>query len=294
MGSNALKCNTIAVRNIAIGTNALSRNTSSSNNTAVGYLALECNNGGTNNTAIGVNALSLNTTGIDNTSFGSLSLQYNTTGNNNTALGRYSLRCNTTGASNTAVGFCSLRSNTTAVCNTAIGINAGSCMTTGACNTFIGGFNGAGFETQSGNIFISDGAGNVRIFGCSTNGTVGVGTTTPNTSYKFFTCGSIGASGDIVAFVSSDSRLKSNITAIKNPIEKIKQIGGYEFDWNEKQKQYKGHDIGVIAQEIEKILPEIVTTRDDGFKAVKYDRIVSLLIEAIKELEKRVSNIENK
>ena len=56
----------------------------------------------------------------------------------------------------------------------------------------------------------------------------------------------------------------------------------------------EGHDVGVIAQEIEAILPEIVTTRDNGYKAVKYERIVALLIECIKEQQKQITNLENK
>ena len=102
----------------------------------------------------------------------------------------------------------------------------------------------------------------------------------------------IEASGDVIAFSSSDRRLKNNITPIKNPLEKMDKIGGYTFDWNEKQDAYKGHDVGVIAQEIEDILPELVTTRDTGYKAVKYDKIVPLLIESIKELQKKVQEIE--
>ena len=70
--------------------------------------------------------------------------------------------------------------------------------------------------------------------------------------------GNLEADGDVVAFSTSDKRLKDNITLISNPIEKILQIGGYEFDWNEKQNTYNGHDVGVIAQEIEKVLPEVI------------------------------------
>ena len=75
---------------------------------------------------------------------------------------------------------------------------------------------------------------------------------------------------DVVAYASSDERYKDNVTPIENPNDKIKQIGGYTFDWNDKHEIFKGqHDVGVIAQEIEKVLPEIVETRDNGFKAIK-------------------------
>ena len=100
---------------------------------------------------------------------------------------------------------------------------------------------------------------------------------------------------DVVAYASSDERYKDNVTPIENPNEKLKQIGGYTFDWNDKHEVFKGqHDVGVIAQEIEKVLPEIVETRESGYKAVKYEKIVALLIESNKELLKRVEELESK
>lgn len=104
----------------------------------------------------------------------------------------------------------------------------------------------------------------------------------------------ITAVDDIIAYASSDARLKDNIIPINNPIQKIEQIGGYEFDWNDKQGTYKGHDIGVVAQEIQKVLPEIVTERDNGYLAVKYDKIVALLIEGIKEQQKQIDELRSR
>jgi len=121
--------------------------------------------------------------------------------------------------------------------------------------------------------------------------------TAPNLSpISAVTPGSIYASGDVVAFATSDKRLKDNITLISNPIEKIQKIGGYEFDWipTEDIHSYEGHDIGVIAQEIEEVLPELVQTRDNGYKAVKYDKIVALLIEAIKDQQKQIEELKSK
>lgn len=104
----------------------------------------------------------------------------------------------------------------------------------------------------------------------------------------------IRSTGDVIAFYSSDERLKDNIIPLRNATDKIKQIGGYEFDWNDKQNIYEGHDVGVIAQEVEKVLPEVVETRDSGYKAVKYEKIVPLLIESIKELTSRIEELETK
>ena len=104
----------------------------------------------------------------------------------------------------------------------------------------------------------------------------------------------IEASGDVIAFGSSDRRLKDNITPITEPLWKVSQIGGYEFDWNDKQDAYKGHDVGVVAQEIHKVLPEVVAERSNGYLGVKYEKIVPLLIESIKELNKKIEDIEKK
>ena len=127
-----------------------------------------------------------------------------------------------------------------------------------------------------------------------TNGvqTLSLGVGTAPTS----TTGLIRATNDVIAFYSSDRKLKDNIKNIKNPIEKIKKINGVEFDWTPKEgvHENEGHDVGVIAQEIEKIIPEIVQTRDNGYKAVKYEKIVPLLIEAIKEQQKQIDELKSK
>jgi hypothetical protein len=113
---------------------------------------------------------------------------------------------------------------------------------------------------------------------------VGSGAGTPTTD------GLIRATNDVIAFYSSDERLKTNFKKIVDPIEKIKNINGYEFDWipMEGIHENEGHDIGVKAQEVEMVLPEIVTTRSNGFKAVKYDKIVTLLIECIKDQQSQI------
>ena len=107
------------------------------------------------------------------------------------------------------------------------------------------------------------------------------------------TTGEIVATGDITAYYSSDQRLKDNITPIEGALEKINKIEGYEFDWNS-LSSHSGHDIGVIAQEIEKVLPEVVATRENGYKAVRYEKIVALLINAIKEQQLQIDKLKSK
>ena len=98
---------------------------------------------------------------------------------------------------------------------------------------------------------------------------------------------------DITAFYSSDERLKDNITPIDDPLSKVLSISGNTFDWNEKSNK-SGHDVGLIAQEINEVLPEAVTTRDNGYLAVDYQRVVPLLVEAIKRLTDKVDDLEQK
>ena len=109
--------------------------------------------------------------------------------------------------------------------------------------------------------------------------------------------GDIVADGDVVAYNSSDERLKDNIEVIQGSLDKIGEIRGVEFDWNDKSPGWareRGHDVGVIAQEVQKIIPEIVIERKNGYLGVDYKRIVPLLIESIKELKKEVEILKKK
>ena len=137
----------------------------------------------------------------------------------------------------------------------------------------------------------TDGSGNVLISGSvRITGSLALGNIAPSA-----TLGRIDASNDIVAYSTSDIRFKTNIFPISSSLDKIKQISGVEFDWIPDIKHgYEGHDVGVIAQELEKVLPEVVTTRDNGYKAVKYEKIVPLLIEAIKEQQKQIDELRTR
>ena len=103
--------------------------------------------------------------------------------------------------------------------------------------------------------------------------------------------GELYVSGDITAFKASDIRLKTNLNKIENPILKLAEINGYTFDWVEKEGIHTqtGRDIGVIAQEIETVLPEITVTRDNGYKAVKYEKLAPLLIECVKTQQEQLN-----
>jgi hypothetical protein len=107
------------------------------------------------------------------------------------------------------------------------------------------------------------------------------------------TAGQLSATGDIIAYSGSDRRLKDNITPIPDALNKVLSISGNTFDWNEKSDK-EGSDVGVIAQEILEVLPEVVTTRDTGYLAVRYEKLVPLLIEAIKEQQDTILNLQNR
>jgi hypothetical protein len=107
--------------------------------------------------------------------------------------------------------------------------------------------------------------------------------------------GTIRSYSDIIAYSSSDIKLKDNIRVIESPLEKISKINGVSFNWNDKQSVYEvgKKDYGVIAQEVEEVLPELVTTRENGYKAVRYEKIVSLLIEATKAQQAQIEDLKN-
>jgi len=111
------------------------------------------------------------------------------------------------------------------------------------------------------------------------------------------TAGELRATNDITAFYSSDVSLKENIVEIPSALDMVDKIRGVFFDWKDDYIESKGgedgyfmrkHDVGLIAQEVEAVLPEIVGTRKDGIKAIKYDRLTALLLQAIKELQAKI------
>ena len=104
-------------------------------------------------------------------------------------------------------------------------------------------------------------------------------------------------SGDIIAF-ASDDRLKTNKVNIGNAVDKVKSLNGFTFNFNETGESL-GFDpkvsyAGVSAQEVQKVLPEAVTTRSDGeYLTVKYEKLVPLLLEAVKELSAEVDQLKS-
>ena len=135
--------------------------------------------------------------------------------------------------------------------------------------------------------------GNPSIFTNTTNTNIlqigtNINNDTPNiTGYQLNVNGNIGLTGNI--FTNSDLRLKNNISTIDNALEKIINCRGVNFNY----LNDSNINIGVIAQEIEKIIPEVVETKNNGYKTVNYLSIIGILIEAIKELNNKINKISN-
>jgi hypothetical protein len=125
------------------------------------------------------------------------------------------------------------------------------------------------------------------------NGNIGMGLTNPTVRLQ--------VNGDIIANSiagSSDIRFKKNIRPVQNALDKVKALRGVYFNWNKEtfpDKNFGAQDeLGFIAQEVEKVVPEIVTKENtkDEYRSVKYDKLVALLVEAIKEQQKQIDSLK--
>ena len=111
------------------------------------------------------------------------------------------------------------------------------------------------------------------------------------------TDGRIDASNDIVAFSTSDERLKNIISPIEGAMDKLNTLSGVRFNWKPEYKTvhgYDGVDVGIIAQEVQSVLPEAIRQNETGYLAVRYEKIIPLLIEAIKEQQGQINELKKK
>ncbi|HTR27271.1 MAG TPA: tail fiber domain-containing protein [Terriglobales bacterium] len=287
MGVNALYFNT-GNFNTAMGVNALDKNTTGYDNAAVGVGALNSNTSGYQNTAMGVNVLYSNTDGFLNAAYGFGALYYNTHGYDNTAIGGYSLFQNF-GSYNTSLGVGALRYNTIGSENVGIGITALLQNIGGSDNTAIGSY--AGPDSASPNLSYATAIGanavvsesNALVLGgprgSGADVYVGIGTATPSNILTLAQGGGA-AIGDGWSTYSS-RRWKSNIQTLHGALDKVERLRGVSYDLKANGK----HEVGVIAEEVGAVVPEVVTWEEDGKNAqsVDYSRLTALLIEATKE-----------
>ncbi|HEY3167481.1 MAG TPA: tail fiber domain-containing protein, partial [Candidatus Binatia bacterium] len=258
--------------NTAVGQNALSANTVGTGNTAVGVSALQNNTMGGSNSAYGVDALQSNTTGFSNTAIGIQALMSNNDGFANTAVGFEALFANTSGFSNTAVGDGALTGNQSGDHNTAIGTGANVSSDALTNATAIG----AGAVADASNLVVLGNtsvvlvktSGDLRVKSCVTSGN---GSTT------------------IAGSCASDARLKKDIRPFDTVLEKLARLQPVHFRWRTEEypelQLGSGESSGLIAQEVEKLLPELVTEDSKGFKAIHYSMLPLMLLQALKEQE---------
>jgi hypothetical protein len=169
--------------------------------------------------------------------------------------------------------------------------NSNGCtIINGSSNQIVGGNNvhilGDNVQVYGGNDFVNGSAENDNKFyiGCA-NGILVDG--------PIYANGNITSEGDVVAFSSSDERLKDDVQIITSCLDKVLSLDAIEFDWNtDLQSTYSGHDIGLIAQQVQQIAPEIVVERDNGYLAMKYEKIIPLLIGATQEQDQQISELE--
>ncbi len=262
--------------NTAIGEDALQANTTGSQNTAVGSGALQANTEGGLNTAIGLNSLYSNTTGADNTASGVGALLLNTSGGDNTADGSDALFANT-GDNNTAVGTDTLAQNTSGNSNIAIGGGAGNNLTTGDNNIDIG------------NRGIAAEANTIRI------GTQGTQTSTFiagifGTPKIKKACEVVVESTGLLGCVKSSARYKRDIRDMGDASDKLMKLRPVTFQYKEDSDGI--HQYGLIAEEVEKVYPELVVDGIDGkAETVEYQVLPAMILN---EVQKQRRDIERK
>ena len=305
-GTFALIRNTTGIFNTAIGEGALSSNTTASNNTASGFQALSFNTTGSNNTANGVNALfdnnadnntgtggnalSSNTTGTQNTATGVDALESNKIGNYNTATGVLALNHNTSGSNNVASGVNALYTNQRGRDNTAEGFQALK-NNTGSSNIAMGSSAGVNLTTGSNNIDI----GNQGVAGDSN--TIRIGGHTPNFGFQTATfiagihgvavTGSavvVNSSGQLGTAPSSE-RFKEAIKPMDKASEAILALKPVTFRYKQELDPNGIPQFGLIAEEVEKINPDLVVRGEDGkIMTARYEAVNAMLLnEFLKE-----------
>jgi hypothetical protein len=302
LGFRAMASLTSGFINTAIGYQALFLNTTGAANTGCGDFALYSNTTGFDNTGCGDSALASNTSGYYNTASGGAALQLNTTGNNNTATGFQALRYSSTGSNNTASGFEALFYNTTGSYNTAVGYNAGSTVTfptTGSNSTFVGAYATAtvdgltnasamGYDAQvnESNALV---LGSPQSVNGSANTNVGIDVANPAFILTVLQGGGVAMADGWMTY--SSRRWKSDIHPLQGALGKVERLQGVSYTYTANGK----HDIGMIAEDVGKVVPEVVSYEDNGKDAqgIDYARLTALLIEAVKQQQREISRLES-
>ncbi|NOZ46702.1 MAG: tail fiber domain-containing protein [Chlorobi bacterium] len=314
MGQNSGYLNSEGSYNVSIGTFS-GYSSLGEGNVFVGQQSGRFNTTGSYNVFIGEHAGEYTDTASYNTSVGYAAGYSSTFGQYNSILGAFSGTNNTIGKQNTFMGNNSGYYNTTGSWNVYLGTNAGFNATTGEGNVSVGEFAGYSNQTGSYNVFLGPAAGYYEtgsnklyidnsltttplIYGefdedfLNLNAEVYIGGSTSSYSsgYALTVNGYISA---INVSKSSDIRWKKNVAPLQNSLSKVQKLKGVSFDWKIDEfpdKNFKeGKQIGFIAQDVEKVMPEVVGTDKNGYKNVDYSALTSLLVEAMKEQQKQIN-----
>lgn len=284
VGGKALQSLTSGGQSTAVGYESLMALTNGDGNTSMGYQAGKVINIGDTNSLFGFQAGTALSDGSNNAAFGASALVAGTSASESTAVGARSLAAITTGSKNTAIGFESLQTLNTGSMNTALGWKAGH-DATGSGNVFLG-FEAGYNETASNRLHIANSSTSTLIYG-EFGGVprVGIATVAPGVTFQ------VGNNGDGTLAranawtVFSDRRLKENFSRMEDSLEGILKLSGYRYYW--KNSTDRSRQVGVIAQEVEKVFPEVVARDANGILSVAYDKLVAPLIEAVKALHAR-------
>ena len=293
IGTSAMQGNLTGRNHIAIGEGSMADATAGQNNVGVGLYTIRYNTFGQNNAAVGNGALNRNTVGSDNVSMGNNSSYNNTEGYRNTSLGSTSRERSTTGNENVAMGWRSDRFNVSGSQNVTIGAGAGYVGTdhSKSGNVMIG-YNAGYNESGSNRLYLENSnSSSPLIYGefdndiLGFNANVGIGTQSP--SERLEVVGNISYTGSI--FNASDKRFKKDIHQLEGTMAKLRKIDGYDYYMKRKDFVSKNFDdkkhLGLIAQQVETVYPELVKTFDDGYKGVNYIGMIPVLVEAVKEVD---------
>jgi hypothetical protein len=296
LGHNALFANTSGGNNTAVGKNALLFNRDSYN-TAVGARSLESNTTGSPNTAVGFEALRANDNGQANTAVGFHALFANigtnpnfpnpNDGGFNTAVGHQALFHNIHGSGNTADGLQALYHNTSGGSNTAIGVSALFRNQDGADNIALGTYAGSNLTSGDNNIDI----GNPGVAGESNTIRIGTGGT-HNATFIAGISGSPIAGAAVVVngngrlgVATSSARFKDEIKPMDQASEAILVLKPVSFHYKKEIDREGMPQFGLVAEEVEKVNPALVTRDADGKPfTVRYEAVNAMLLnEFLKE-----------
>lgn len=301
LGIAALHENTAGNYNIGIGTFAL-YNSISSNNVAIGWRSMLTNTNGSENTAIGANSLLFNSSGSSNTAIGFNSLT-NNKGSNNVGIGNSTLNgsgSSSTGSNNTSIGYYSLSTLTTGSNNIGIGYNTTVGNTTNN-NIVIGSSQSTVSSTASNQLNIGGAIFGVNLTGNITTPAGRIGIVKNNPAYTLDVGGDINSSGLVRASgvaLTSDIRLKKDITKIDNALSIIDHLNPvfYQKKFSVNGIESYKKEYGLIAQEVEKILPSLVIEGEDKDKtlSLNYTELIPILIKSIQEQQIVIKNLEKK